>query len=82
MTAGQTPDVAAALAAAVVAVNGIPVRESILCWGDAVSFGSTVVRFHLAAPVQRGLRGWERALWILLGLCAFAQVALVLRLRN
>ncbi|MFM8877660.1 MAG: FHA domain-containing protein [Verrucomicrobiota bacterium] len=71
-----------ALGDAVVAVNGIPVRESILRWGDAVSFGSTVVRFHLAAPVQRGLRGWERALWILLGLCALAQVALVLRLGN
>ena len=70
-----------ALGDAVVAVNGVPVRESILHWGDAVSLGSVVVRFHLTAPVQRGLRGWERAGWILMALCAIAQVSLILRLR-
>lgn len=71
-----------ALGDAVVSVNGTPVREVILRWGDAVSLGSTVVRFHLSAPVQRGLRGWESTLWLVLAACAIAQVGLVLWLRR
>jgi hypothetical protein len=66
----------------VVALNGVPVRESPLRWGDSVSFGTTVARFHLAAPDQRGLFGWERVLWITLGLCIIAQAFLLVWLQR
>lgn len=65
----------------IVSVNGKPVREATLHWGDTVGLGSTVVRFHLSAPVQFGLKGWERSLWILLFLCVVGQILLVLALR-
>ena len=67
---------------AVVTLNGVPTRESILRWGDSVGFGATVGRFHLSAPVQRGLRGWERSLWTTLALCAVFQIALLLWLQR
>ncbi|MDH4373448.1 MAG: FHA domain-containing protein [Verrucomicrobiota bacterium] len=67
---------------AVVALNGVPVRESPLRWGDSVSFGTTVARFHLAAPDQRGLFGWQRVLWITLGLCLLAQAFLLVWLQR
>jgi len=67
---------------AVVTLNGVPVRESSLHWGDAVSFGATVARFHLAAPNQRGLLSWERALWIILGLSLTAQAFLLVCLQR
>lgn len=67
---------------AVVSVNGLPVREAVLRWGDTVAFGATVVRFHLASPVQRGLRGWERCLWMILLLSLLGQAWLVLALRR
>jgi hypothetical protein len=66
----------------VVAINGVPIRESTLRWGDAVSFGATLVRFHLAAPTQRGLYGWERTLWITLGFCLLAQAGLLVWLQR
>ena len=66
----------------VVAINGVAVRESILRWGDAVSLGATVARFHLAAPTQRGLSGWERTLWITLGFCTVAQGVLLVWLQR
>lgn len=65
----------------VVAINGVPVREAVLRWGDAVSLGATIARFHLAAPTQRGLTGWERTLWITLGLCMVAQAGLLMWLQ-
>lgn len=67
---------------AVVTLNGVPTRESILRWGDSVGLGSVVGRFHLSAPVQRGLRSWEWSLWTLLALCAVFQVALLLWLQR
>jgi hypothetical protein len=67
---------------AVVTLNGVPIRESVLRWGDSVGFGATVGRFHLSAPVQRGLRGWERSLWTTLALCAVFQIALLLWLQR
>lgn len=67
---------------AVVSINGVPIQESPLRWGDAVSLGSTVARFHLAAPVQRGLQGWERTLWVILGLCLLAQATLLVGLQR
>jgi hypothetical protein len=67
---------------AVVAINGVPIRESILRWGDAVSLGATSARFHLAAPTQRGLSGWERTLWITLGLSWVAQAGLLVWLQS
>jgi hypothetical protein len=70
------------MCAAVVALNGVPIRESPLRWGDAISLGATVAQFYLAAPNQRGLLGWERALWITLGLCLIAQVFLVVWLQR
>jgi hypothetical protein len=65
----------------VVAINGVPVREAVLRWGDAVSLGATIARFNLAAPAQRGLTGWERTLWITLGLCVVAQAGLLVWLQ-
>jgi len=67
---------------AVVSVNGVPVRESVLHWGDLVALGSAAVRFYLRPPVQRGLRGWERSLWALLALCALGQAIVVVVLRR
>jgi pSer/pThr/pTyr-binding forkhead associated (FHA) protein len=66
----------------VVAINGVPVREATLRWGDTVSLGATTARFHLAAPTQRGLSGWERTLWITLGLCLLAQAGLLIELQR
>lgn len=62
---------------AVVSLNGVPIDESPLRWGDSVALGSTVARFHLAAPVQRGLQSWERTLWVVLGLCLASQAMLL-----
>ncbi len=70
------------LGEAVISLNGVPVQEAPLRWGDAVSLGSTVARFHLASPVQRGLEGWERTLWVVLGLCLAAQAALLVGLQR
>jgi hypothetical protein len=66
----------------VVAINGVPIREASLRWGDTVSLGATTARFHLAAPTQRGLSGWERTLWITLGLCLLAQAVLLIELQR
>ena len=66
----------------VVAINGVPVREATLRWGDTVSLGATTARFYLAAPTQRGLSGWERTLWITLGLCLLAQARLLIELQR
>lgn len=66
----------------VVAINGVPVREATLRWGDTVSLGATTAQFHLAAPTQRGLSAWERTLWITLVLCLLAQAGLLIALRG
>jgi len=67
---------------AVVAINGVPICQSTLRWGDAVSLGATSAWFHLAAPTQRGLSGWERTLWITLGFCMLAQAGLLVWLQR
>jgi len=70
------------LGGAGVANNGVPICQSTLRWGDAVSLGATCARFHLAAPTQRGLSGWERTLWITLGFCMLAQAGLLVWLQR
>jgi len=67
---------------AVVAINGVPICQSTLRWGDAVSLGATSAWFHLAAPTQRGLSGWERTLWITLVFCMLAQAGLLVWLQR
>jgi len=57
--------------------NGRPVSEAILRNGDQLELGSARLQFWLDDAHQRGLRGRELAVWVLVGLITLAQVALL-----
>lgn len=65
---------------AFVAINEQPQNEARLRNGDVISFGSVKLRFWLAAPLQRGLRLRELAVWLLLAAVTGFQIFLLLRL--
>lgn len=46
--------------------------------GDEIRVGGVHLQFLVSPPARRSLRGWEMALWLLLGAMAVAQVCVAL----
>jgi pSer/pThr/pTyr-binding forkhead associated (FHA) protein len=64
---------------AIAALNGLPVRQTILRNGDTIEIGATKIRFWLAETRQKGLRFRERLTWTAFGLILALQLALIYR---
>lgn len=62
---------------AIAAVNGHPVRETLLRNGDEFDLGSAKLRFALSPTRQRGLRWRESLTWLALAALCVGQGALI-----
>ncbi len=67
----------AATSSAMAAINGNPVENAPLRNGDVMTVGSAKIQFWLAPAPQRGLRGRENFVWVILALVTLGQAALV-----
>ena len=63
---------------ALTTVNGVPVQNTVLRNGDAITAGSVKIQFWLAAARQGSLRLRENFVWFLLALVTFGQFILAL----
>lgn len=62
---------------ALVGVNGQPVRQAVLCNGDALQLGSLKLQFWLGEARQSGLRLREALTWTAIGFISFGQIGLI-----
>jgi hypothetical protein len=62
---------------ALTTVNGVPIQNTVLRNGDAITAGSVNIQFWLAAARQGSLRLRENFVWFLLALVTFGQFILL-----
>ena len=62
---------------ALATVNGVPVQNTVLRNGDAITAGSVNIQFWLAAARQSSLRLRENFVWFLLALVTLGQFTLL-----
>jgi pSer/pThr/pTyr-binding forkhead associated (FHA) protein len=60
-----------------VAVNGQPVKETVLLNGDTIEIGSLKLQFWLTEPRQTGLRWRESLTWLAIAAISLAQIWLI-----
>lgn len=65
---------------ALLAVNGVQVRQAVLRSGDVISIGALKIQFALS-PVHQSSQRWREGLtWAALALLCLVQVAIIYRL--
>ena len=62
---------------ALVAINGQPVRRTVLRAGDIIEVGSVKVRFWLSEPRQTGLTWREGLTWVTIAALSLGQIGLI-----